>query len=304
MESKIEILKTPNIIKKARTKFETEDKVLEEIISNFIYVLERDLSKENLMLFYNNLSTLKVDNKIVLNSQRANIFNKNIVVGYYLLDENIISVVPLGKSKYLTVSTEEYIAIVCHELLHMSSSVVDKEKRISFSGFSQMNDNSIICLAIDDAYTEMLAYRYFKLNPAYMSYDYEIIITTLIEDIVGKDKMTNLYFNANLYDLVIDLQKYNSRTSIIKFLDDLDSIYALRDQKVGYKKDIIYYHNEISNFIVETYQNKLKYDLTNKLINIEEYNKKLDNCLNALHLAFDKLNVVKNKKRKRRNAKN
>jgi len=299
METKIEILKTPNIIKKAHTKFETEDKVLEEIINNFIYVLERDLSKENIVLFYNNLSTLKVDNKMILDSQNANVFNKNIVVGYYLLDENIISVVPLGKSKYLTVSTEEYIAIVCHELLHMSSSVVDKEKRISFSGFSQTSDNSSIGLAIDDAYTEILAYRYFNLNEEFMSYDYEIIITTLIEDIISKDKMTNLYFNANLYDLVSDLQKYNSRTSIIKFLDDLDSIYVLRDQKVGYKKDIIYYHNEISKFIVETYQNKLKYDLTNKLINIEEYNKKLDNCLNALHLSFNKLNIIKNKKIRR-----
>ena len=299
MESKIEILKTPNIIKKAHTKFEIEDKILEEIINNFAYVLERELLRENLVLFYNNLSTLKVDNKIVLGSQKANIFNKNIVVGYYLLDENIISVLPLGKSKYLTISTEEYIAIVCHELLHMSSSVVDKEKRISFSGFSQISDNNEIGIALDDAYTEILAHRYFNLNPNYMSYDYEIIISTLIEDIVGKDKMTNLYFNANLFDLVSALQKYNSRASIIKFLDNLESIYVLRDQKIGYKKDIIYYHNEISKFIVKIYQNKLNSDLINEVITKIEYNKRLDDCFNNIHMAFEKLNVVK--KRKRRN---
>ena len=301
MDNKIEILTTPKIIKKEYIKFKTDDKLLEEIIDNFTYVLERDLLKENLILFYNNISTLKVDDKIVLNSFITTIFNKNIVVGYYLLEENIISIIPPGKSKTLDVSTEEYIAIVCHELLHMSSSIVDNEKRISFSGFSQISNNDEIGIALDDAYTEMLAYRYFNLNTNYMSYDYEIIITTLIEDIIGKDKMTTLYFNANLYDLVEELQKYNRRASIIKFLDDLDSIYALREQRVGYKKDIIYYHNEISNFIVETYQNKLSYDLTNKLITIEEYNKKLDNCLNNLHLAFNKLNIVKNKKRKRRN---
>lgn len=303
METKIEILKTPNIIKKVHTKFKTDDKVLEEIINNFTYVLERNLSRENLVLFYNNLSTLKVDNKIVLDSLKTNIFNKNIIVGYYLLDENIISILPLGKSKHLNVSIEVYIVNVCHELLHMSSSIVDKENRISFSGFSQIRDDNETGIALDDAYTEILAYRYFNLNEEFMSYDYEIIITTLIEEIVGIEKMTNLYFNANLYDLVSVLQKYSSRDSIIKFLDDLESIYVLRDKKVGYKKDIIYYHNEITNFIVETYQNKLKYDLTNKIINIEEYNKSLDNCLNNLHLAFDKLNVVKNKKRNRRNIK-
>ena len=34
METKIEILKTPNIIKKEYKKFKTEDKILEEIIDN------------------------------------------------------------------------------------------------------------------------------------------------------------------------------------------------------------------------------------------------------------------------------
>ena len=302
MENKIEILRTPKIVKKEYIKFKTEDKLLEEIIDNFTYVLEKELQEENLILFYNNITTLKVDNKIVLDSLMASIFKKNIVVGYYLLDENIISILPLGKSKYLNVPIEEYIAIVCHELLHMSSSIIDKEKRISFSGFSQIRDNDEIGIALDDAYTEILAYRYFNLNPDYMSYDYEIIITTLIENIIGKDKMTNLYFGANLYDLVKELEKYNSRNNIIKFLDDIDSIYALCDQKGNYKKYIIYYHNEISNFIVKTYQNKLNYDLTNKIITREEYNVNLDNCLNNLHIAFNKLDI--NKKVKRRNTKN
>lgn len=299
MENKIEILRTPKIVKKDYIKFKTEDKILGEIINNFTYVLERDVSKENLTLFYNNISTLKVDNKIVLNSLMTKIFNKNVDVGYYFIKENIISIMPLGNRKYINVSTEEYIVNVCHELLHMSSSIVDENKKVSFSGFSQISDTEEIGLALDDAYTEMLVYRYFNLNTNYMSYDYEIIITTLIENIIGKDKMTNLYFNANLYKLVQELEKYNSRNNIIKFFDDLDSIYVLRDRKIGYKKDIIYYHNEISKFIVKTYQNKLSSDLINEVITKTEYNKRLDDCFNNIHMAFEKLNVVK--KRKRRN---
>lgn len=299
MKEKIEILKTPNVILKEYKKFQTDDKVLEEIINSFIYVLERDISRNNLILFYNNISTLTVDNKIIVDSLKSNIFNRSIVVGYYLIEENIISVLPLGKRKYLNVSTEEYVVNVCHELLHMSSSVVDEEKRRSFSGLSQISDNDEIGIAIDDAYTEILAYRYFNLNPEYMSYDYEIIITTLIENIIGKDDMTNFYFNANLYDFVIGLEKYNNRDNILKFLEDLDSIYVLRDRKGNYKKDIIYYHNEITNFIVKIYQNKLSEDLLNGIITLEEYNITLDNCLNNLHVAFNKLNI--NKKVKRRN---
>jgi len=303
METKIEILKTPNIIKKEYKKFEAKDKILQEIINNFTYVLERDVLKENLILFYNNISTLKIDNKIVLDNLKKNKYNKNIIVGYYFLQENIISILPLGKCKYLNVSTEEYIANLCHELLHMSSSIVDNENRVSFSGFCQVTDNNEIGIALDDAYTEILAFRYFNLNTDYMSYDYEIIITSLIEDIIGKDKMTTLYFNANLYDFVNELEKYNSRDNIIKFLDDLDSIYVLRDQRSGYKKDMIYYHNEISNFIVGTYQNKLNDDLKKEIITIDEYNRNLDKYISNIHIAFNKLGIIKNRKRKRRNTK-
>lgn len=301
MESKIEILKTPNIVKKEYVKFKTEDTILQETVDNFTFVLERELSKENLKLFYNNISTLKIDYKSILQEIKYNLFKKNIVTGYYFLAENVISILPLNKKKHLNISIEEYIANICHELLHMSSTYVDEERKISFSGLCQISDNSSIGLAIDDAYTEILAYRYFNLNKKYMSYDYEIIITTLIEEIIGKDTMTSLYFNADLHNFVLELQKYNTKENIIKFLDDLDSIYALRDHGMGYKKDIIYYHNEISNFIVNTYINKLKENLIKGIITKKEYDIILDKCTKDIHEAFNKLEIVKTKKHTRRN---
>lgn len=100
METKIEILRTPNIIKKEYIKFKTDDSILQEIVDNFTFVLERDLSKENLQLFYNNISTLKIDHESILEGLKSSLFQKNMVTGYYFLAENIISVLPLGNRKY------------------------------------------------------------------------------------------------------------------------------------------------------------------------------------------------------------
>lgn len=181
----------------------------------------------------------------------------------------------------------------------MSSTVIDKDKNIFFSGFCQMSNNDEIGIALDDAYTEILLYRYFNINKKYMSYDYEVIITNLIEDIITKEKMTSLYFEANLYKLTIELQKYNTKENIEKFLEDLDSIYALQDYSKRYKKDIIYYHNEISKFIVDTYLNKLKSDLEKGIIIKTEHNIKLDKCINDMHLAFKFLDIQKCKTKKK-----
>lgn len=305
MEMLIKILKTPNIPKREYQKFKTDDPILQEIVDNFTFVLERELSQENLQLFYNNISTLKIDYESILSGLKSSLSKSNIVVGYYFLMENIISVLPLGKKKYwgkyINVSIEEYIVNICHELLHMSSTIIDSENKVSFSGLSQVSDETPIGLAIDDAYTELLLYRYFNLNKAYMSYDYEIIITSLIEEIISKNKMTNLYFTANLYGLVEELKKYNTKENILKFLEDLDSIYALRDYSRGYKKDIIYYHNEISYFIVSTYQNKLKRDLEEGRITQGIYDTKLDHCTKNISAAFNKLKVTNSKKIIRRN---
>lgn len=73
----------------------------------------------------------------------------------------------------------------------------------------------------------MLLYRLFNISKEYTSYEYEISITKIIEEIVSVDTMTNLYFNANLYDLVSILSKYSNKKDIINFILDLDEIYIL-----------------------------------------------------------------------------
>lgn len=295
----IEILKTPTILNKEYTKFQTKDPLLQELIDSFTKVLEQKVEEANLKLFYNNIGTLKIENKRIIRKILSSIFTDTITIGQYYLDDNVVSMLPLNKKdilrKILKMTTKEYIIILYHELLHMSSTIVDKN---IFSGFTQIN-NMGIGIALNDAYTEILLHRLFNIDKKYKSFEYEVIITTLIEEVVTKEKMTNLYFNADLYGLTIELQKYNTKENIIKFLEDLDSVYVLQDYRKGYKKDIIYYHNEISKFVVDTYLNKIKSDLMKGIITKIEYDIKLDKCINDVHTAFEKLELDTKKTRKK-----
>lgn len=182
-------------------------------------------------------------------------------------------------------SLNEYIENLYHELLHMSSTIIDNENKISYSGFYQTTkcDNKEIGIALDDAYTEILLSRLFKINEKYLSYEYEISITRIIEEIITKDKMINLYFTANLYDLIRILEEYNSRENIINFILELDKIYLLEEYPKKNKSEIIRCHHKILNFITDIYFNKLKQDILLNNLTIEEYIGKVNKYLSTVN---------------------
>lgn len=62
---------------------------------------------------------------------------------------------------------------------------------------------------------------------------------------------------------------------------------------------MVYYHNEIENFILCTYRNKLISDLNKGIITKERYDMKLENCLSELHKAFECLELGKAKIKKK-----
>lgn len=297
MNESINILKTPKIDSIIYNKFTCNNIFLKQLIKKFISTIKKEILNEDLIIMYNNIGTLKIESKSDLKGYIDNKLNERSPIGYYFLDENIISVLPVD-NKINMISKEEYIATLYHELLHMSSTIIDKKNNIAYSGFSQTGKNFSIGIALDDAYTEMLLFRYFNFDKEYMCYEYEIIITSLIEDVVGKKRMTSYYFNANLYDLVNELNKYNTYENIINFLDDFDYMYYLLNNSSKYKNDLIYYHNKISKFIVDTFINKLNYYLINNKIDEVKYNILLDNCLNSIHSAFNVLNVNNKVKKK------
>jgi len=305
MNNRIRILRTPVIEKNENNEFYVQDSLLQNLIEQFVFTLEKNISIDDLQALYNNLSTLKIDNRRIIYQLVSGIFKDNTVTGEYFLDDNVISVFPLKNNnilgRYIGINNNEYIANLYHELLHMSSTIRGRNKEIAFSGLSQVRTNNSIGVALDDGYTEVLLYRYFNVDKEYMSYDYEFIIVSLIEDILSKDKMTKLYFNGNLYGFVMELQKYNSKDNIIDFIVDMDCLYVLLDHIKKYRDDIVYYHNKISKFVLDTYRTMLLDSLCSKRICIEEYNIKLDECIEKLHMAFEVLDIddIKVKRRLR-----
>ena len=81
MISKVQILETPKIFTKEYRKFKTEDIILQELIDSFTTILENNIKIDNLKLFYNNIGTLKVENKSVILNLILDILKDNTTTG-------------------------------------------------------------------------------------------------------------------------------------------------------------------------------------------------------------------------------
>ena len=99
--------------------------------------------------------------------------------------------------------------------------------------------------------------------------------------------MEHLYLTADLYGLVEELKKYSLEKDIIKFILNLDfitkngnKVSLLKNENIS--KNIKY----ISDFLIKTYIIKLKYQVDNKIINRDEFNKLLSSFINSMGESF------------------
>lgn len=177
-----------------------------------IFVFEKKLREEcksfNTCNFNNNINNL-----IIKEENRFNSKNKHLITkGKYNIEKNEISIL---KSAYDTT--------IYHELLHMSSSCVFENK--IYSGFKQFVPNKTnIGNGLNEGYTSLLCERYFSNKKSGISYIYEKRIAEIVEMIIGREEMENLYFKGNLYTLVENLTKYDKRENVIKFLRNIDIV--------------------------------------------------------------------------------
>ena len=67
--------------------------------------------------------------------------------------------------------------------------------------------------------------------------------------------MEKLYFKADLYNVVEILKQYNSRTNIIKFLNNMDLLLCTENTTIEkyYNQKALY---EITEFLIKTYSTK------------------------------------------------
>lgn len=189
----------------------------QEIISEFIKILESSFSNCDLSSFYTNIENLKID----LKKENFFISLLNFIYGsktgsFYLASKNkIYTGNEFEHSQYKR-------AILFHELLHMAST--RKINKSYFSGFHLSNKDISIGEGLNEGYTELLNCRYFDKNSHGNSYYDLQMIAHGVESIYGKSKMEEAYFSNNLKGLIEELEKYVTYDEAIRLLINSDNL--------------------------------------------------------------------------------
>lgn len=182
----------------------------EPMILKYCHILINTLDKENLKIFYHNINTMKTLAYTV--KLRAILMGK-IEAGVYNPKNNSIQII------------EKFKLVLPHELTHMASTIV-KENGAILSGFHQIKEKKAWGHGINEGYTQYFTEKYFKNDfpdmPA--AYEVEVEIVKKLICIIGEKEMENLYFNANLGDLINNVAKYSSLEEAKELIASVDFV--------------------------------------------------------------------------------
>lgn len=184
---------------------------LSKTIKEFVTTIEEKNNNLNLFFMYDNLRSLKLS--------KIHDFLFTNISGLYFIDKNEIKLMTSSKKTFF------------HELFHMASSF--KRNNIYYCGFMQHNGHTgSIGSGINEGYTNLLVEHYFGLK--IRSYKNEVMIARQIENIIGREKMEQLYFQANLQGLIGELCKYSSLDEVLKLIQTVDYInYITLNHNLG-----------------------------------------------------------------------
>lgn len=261
--SSIVIAESPNInsYHKNTKKIIIPSKI-ETYIKNFTETLSKHLKEEDMKVVNANITAMNYHQSIL-----DSIYQKLILKssGYYNSTLHQISLnkfetdkirIGFGGIYFEKDNSQNIEEALYHELLHAASS--KENDGIYFTGFRQYPP--VIGMSINEGYTELLNQRYFQKDKKdkLITYPYEVAVAKIVELIVGKEKMTSLYFNSDLKGLVEELSKYQSIDKIKKFISNLDTIYKISETKLLSDKQALLLHleNNVTIFLEETFYNK------------------------------------------------
>ena len=228
---------------------------IREITSKFNEIFPPDY----LQVLYKNLSNLKyidnLDKRNMLGNYLSGITRGGITTGYYNSIDNSIHVLSVKQHKSLlflmedaTETYEEAIKrILPHELFHVASSMV--HNGTIFCGFRQTNSKENIAEGLNEGYTELLTKRYFSVP--IKAYKDEIIISSLIEELVGQSFMEKCYFKMDLLSLLESLSTYSNLDETKNFLIEMDYYSAFKKEE---------HLDNILLFLINSNRNKLLND--------------------------------------------
>jgi hypothetical protein len=147
--------------------------------------------------------------------------------------------------------------VIFHELMHMSSTIITENKR--YCGFYNQ-----IGRGINEGYTQYLTEKFFpeefeKKEEEIYKLETNYAMKTAM--LIGEDKMTELYFKANLHGLVEEISKYSNKKDTIEFINCIDKINTFSHSKNPFlimKNEVIdSCMDYIFDFLVQAYSNKI-----------------------------------------------
>ena len=252
--SYIEIVELPSMLEDSKkTKINITKKKYKDCVKKFRDVISEKAPSYNLTLFEKNIKSLIFKEEKLSKLNEDNFNTNNTTYGYLSLPEN-----------YIYITKENYLLAIFHELFHESNFIITKDR--VFFGFAQYAKETIIGQAINEGYTSALTRRYFNYeNEGIYSYVVESLLVTMLEEIVGREKMEELYSKADLYGLIKELKKYNTEQKIVDFIKNCDfvsnTIYVCKEEKNT--KEIQRYLMLAISFLIETFCLKKKKEVLN-----------------------------------------
>ncbi len=226
---KIKVYKAP-VIQNVSDKSLTNDSL--GVFEEFVKGLKK--SNFNLTTFYNNSKIVEYieDNKI----DRGISFS--VGAEYEILN---------NKLRY---KKSTYHLLIFHELLHMSSTKIGNN--VVYTGFFQYDrkERTIFGFGINEAYTSILDERYFgsEKKKQYYKGVYQVSrsLTTLLEELLGKENMEKWYSESDLPSLIKSLSVYFGYDATIRFIDVVDKISYCNDGYYNPLMATIWYREAIT----------------------------------------------------------
>ena len=181
-------------------------------VKKFVSIFKENFSTKQTAEMISRVNSLKIVEEI---GETVKV-QKFISLGSY---DNATNQILLNKYEDREIPFEKWETLM-HELLHMAST-----KETDHGTITGLEISGYIGLQLNEGYTEYLAEKYFTKGMKYTNTDdYKVFFAKGIENVVGSKRMEKYYFDANIGELVKDLEKYAKRKDIFKLLFLIDKI--------------------------------------------------------------------------------
>ena len=168
-----------------------------DTVLRFFETLETKLSHCKVNSFYHNIKNLTLKERLLTKKERLILGSTK---GTYEPAKNIVTIFDRKLQRVDTEIIKDREDNASHELIHMSSTY--KKGPIILMGFQQsIGKKNIVGKGLNEGYTERLNVKYFSHRKISNGYPFLQLISEGIENIVGSEKMEQLYFSADLKGL-------------------------------------------------------------------------------------------------------